>query len=152
MLKSYFKNKGGPAPIITEVKRRVRFEEVDRMGIVWHGRYVSYFEDARVALGKKYGIGYMGFFANGVLVPIKKIHMDYHRPLLFEDEVTVEALLHWSDAARINFEFKIYNAKGQLTTDGYSVQIMLNLDRELLLAHPPFYEDFRKMWKAGKIN
>ncbi len=37
----------------------IRFSEVDSMNIVWHGSYPLYFEDAREAFGKKYGLGYM---------------------------------------------------------------------------------------------
>ena len=35
-----------PPPLRVDVGRKVRFEEVDSMGIVWHGHYASYFEDA----------------------------------------------------------------------------------------------------------
>ena len=34
----------------------IRFSEVDSMGVVWHGHYVKYFEDAREAFGAKYGL------------------------------------------------------------------------------------------------
>ena len=36
----------------------VRFSEVDSMNVVWHGSYPLYFEDAREAFGKKYGLEY----------------------------------------------------------------------------------------------
>ena len=40
----------------------IRFSEIDSMGVVWHGSYTLYFEDAREAFGQKYGLGYMTFF------------------------------------------------------------------------------------------
>ena len=43
----------------------IRFSEVDSMQFVWHGAYSLYFEDAREAFGKKYGIGYDSIYANG---------------------------------------------------------------------------------------
>ena len=52
---NYFPEKEGtPKPLETSVARRVRFEEVDPLTIVWHGRYPSYFEDGRAAFGEKY--------------------------------------------------------------------------------------------------
>ena len=39
-----------PLPLTCTVPREVRFEEVDALNVVWHGRYPSYFEDARVAM------------------------------------------------------------------------------------------------------
>ena len=61
MRKPYFPSrKRDPSPLRVTVERRVRFEETDPLAIVWHGRYASYFEDARSAAGEKYGIGYLG--------------------------------------------------------------------------------------------
>ena len=43
----------------------IRFSEVDSMNVVWHGSYPLYFEDAREAFGKKFGLAYMCFFDHG---------------------------------------------------------------------------------------
>ncbi len=40
------------------VPLKIRFSEVDSMNIVWHGSYMMYFEDAREAFGREYGIAY----------------------------------------------------------------------------------------------
>jgi acyl-CoA thioester hydrolase len=34
---------------LTEI--RIRFSEVDSMGVVWHGNYIRYFEDGRESFG-----------------------------------------------------------------------------------------------------
>jgi len=152
MLKPYFPlPPNAPAPLRLTVRRTVRFEEVDPLGIVWHGRYPSYFEDARVALGERYGIGYMDFFNRGILAPIKKMHLDYHRPLRFQDEVEIEGVLFWSEAARLNHAFYIRNSAGELATSGYSVQMLLDRDQNVFLVHPPFYQDFCARWAAGEF-
>ena len=149
-MKSYFQvDEGQPAPLTCRVQRVVRFEEVDLLQIVWHGRYPSYFEDARVALGEKYGIGYMDFYNNGVLAPIKKLHVDHHRPLVFGQRFSIKALLHWSDAARMNFEFRIHNEDRELVASGYTVQMMMDLERTILLIPPPFFSEFQHRWKTG---
>ena len=83
--------------------RTIRFEEVDPLGIVWHGRYPSYFEDARVALGDRYGIGYADFHRERVAAPIKQMQTNYILPLRFGERCTITALLHWTEAARINY-------------------------------------------------
>lgn len=152
MIKPYFpKEDGRPPPLRALRRRRVRFEEVDPLGIVWHGRYASYFEDARVELGQKYGIGYMDFFKHQVVAPIKKLHVDYHLPLRYPEEITLEAVLHWSDAARMNFEFIIRNGAGLVATTGYTVQMMLDLQENILVIPPVFYGEFCNRWKAGEL-
>jgi acyl-CoA thioester hydrolase len=153
MLKPYFpKSKDQPESLRVSVERTVRFEEVDALGIVWHGRYASYFEDARIALGQRYEIGYMEFYTHGVVAPIKKMHFDYHRPLRFEETVTIEGILHWSDAARMNFEFIIRNRNGEIATTGFTVQMMLDSNENILVIPPSFYVDFCNKWKAGDLE
>ena len=57
----------------------VRFSELDPMGVVWHGDYTLYFEDAREAFGKEYGLGYMTFFDNGFTAPLVELSMQYKK-------------------------------------------------------------------------
>ncbi len=153
MIKPYFTSRGDdPAPLRAETQRRVRFEEVDSIGIVWHGRYASYFEDARDALGERYGIAYMDFYTNGILVPIRKLHADFHRPLRLREEVTVEAALHYSEAARINYSFVVRDSAGKVATTGYSVQMMLDTDLNLCMLPPAFYAEFLRRWKQGEVS
>ncbi|MFA5514739.1 MAG: acyl-CoA thioesterase [Desulfuromonadales bacterium] len=153
MLKPYFPPRAGdPTPLRAVVARRVRFEEVDPLGIVWHGRYPGYFEDARVALGDRYGLGYMEMYRQGVVAPLRKLHCDYHRPLHFQDDFTIEGVLHWSDAVRLNHEFIIRNAAGQVTTTGYSVQMLLDHEENVLLVPPPFMAAFRERWQRGELS
>jgi acyl-CoA thioester hydrolase len=152
MNKPYFPVKPDqPEPLRIQVKRHVRFQEVDSLGIVWHGHYPSYFEDARVALGDRYDMGYLDFYREGIPAPIKKFHTDYLRPLRFKEEITIEAIWHWSEAARINFEYRIFNQNRELATAGYTVQLMLDMEHNVLMVAPPFYVAFQNKWKAGKF-
>ena len=142
---------GAPAPLRHTLSRRVRFEEVDPLGIVWHGRYASYLEDARVALCDSYGIGYLDFHSRGVVAPIRIMHIDYCRPLAYRESFTVEGILHWTESARLNMEFVIHKESGEVATTGYSVQMMLDAERNILLVPPPFYRDFMSRWKEGAL-
>jgi acyl-CoA thioester hydrolase len=59
----------------------IRFSEVDSMNVVWHGSYPLYFEDAREAFGKKYGLEYMTFFDHGYFAPIVELSFHYKKPI-----------------------------------------------------------------------
>ena len=139
---------GAPKPLSFEVERRVRFEEVDALGIVWHGRYPGYLEDVREALGDHHEIGYLDFFREGVVTPIRQLHLDYHRPLQLHEKFIIKGELHWSEAARLNFNYRIFNAQGELTTSGYSIQMMLSYQsRTILMVPPPFFQTFLERWR-----
>jgi len=150
--KAYFKTApGSPLPLRLEVQRRIRFEEVDALGIVWHGHYPSYFEDARVALGDHFGVGYLDFHREGVITPIKQIRADYILPLRFGESCTITAILNWTEAARINFEFEIHNQAGALTTTGCTVQLFVDKDGNVLMYPPAFYVQFCERWLRGEL-
>ena len=153
MKKNPFKNiPNAPKPLSFSVTRRVRFEEVDALGIVWHGRYPSYFEDVREALGDHFGIGYLDFFKEKVATPIRQLHFDYLKPLFLRDQFTIKGELHWSEAARLNLTYQIFNEKGELTTSGYSVQMMINPHKhDVLMVPPPFFQAFLSRWQAQNL-
>ena len=152
MNRPYFPaQQGAPAPLRVTVERQVRFEEVDPLNIVWHGRYPSYFEDARVAFGEKYGIGYLDCYERGILTPIKKLHLDYFRPLRFPERFSIEGILHWTQSTRLDFEFIIRNLDQEVTTTGYTVQMMLDPQHNIMLIPPPFVQQFRERWLGGEF-
>ena len=153
MRKSYFPSiKGCPPPLRIRVERRVRFEEVDQLGIVWHGRYASFFEDARSAAGEKYGFGYPDFYKNEVIAHIRILHTEFLLPLKFNEIFVIEGALHWTDAVKINIEYLLWNSEGRLSTTGFTVQVLLDKDEQLLLIPPPFYLEFRRKWRAGEFQ
>lgn len=151
VFKPYFKYQDGPAPLTVTCRRTVRLEEVDALGIVWHGRYAGYIEDGREAMGHRYGLSYLEFKEAGAVLPIRTLHVDYLLPLRYLEKFRVETTLHWHEAARLNIEYKIYNGEGRLSTRGYSVQMMVDLNGNLLLEAPSFYRDFQERWRQGRL-
>ncbi len=139
-------------PLVSSIERCVRFEEVDALAIMWHGRYASWLEDGREALGKAYGIHYTDFYAHNVVVPLKIFHVDYIHPLHYGQTYTVETQLLWKDSAMLEMEYAIYDSKGTLMTTAVTTQLMITKDNELLLEHPPFFQAIRAQWQAGTLQ
>jgi acyl-CoA thioester hydrolase len=153
LTKEFFKTKDGdPKPLTCEVKRKVRFDELDPLNVMWHGNYASFFEDVRVAMGEKYNIGYLTFANSGVIIPIKRFFVDYISPLEFNKEYTIKAILHWNEAPRLDFEYEIYSSTNMLVTRAYTIQLMTDKERNLVLKKPKFYEEFCNKWKQGLIK
>ena len=149
----YFKvEPGAPDPLSATVRRRVRFEEVDSFGVVWHGRYPSYLEDGRTALGEQYGLGYLDMYEEKFVAPIVEMHLDYHHPLTFSEEFTMVARLHWAEAVRLDFSYRLTNAEGEAIATGYTIQLLMDFDRNLLLVRPDFLQDFCQRWKDGQVT
>ncbi len=153
MRKPYFKQADNvPEPLSLTVKTVTRFEEIDSMGIAWHGRFASYFEDARVALGEKYKLGYFDLVDNGILAPLKQIHIDFKTPLFFREEISIECLLHYTEASKILTEYIIRKDNNIVVATGYVVQMLLDMNYKLFLIQPDYYKNFCKRWLKGEIR
>ena len=140
---------GAPPPLSVVVDREVRYEEVDVLGIVWHGRYVSFLEEGRATFGKRYGLDYLTMHENRILTPIVEMHIDYHLPMRLDEKFQITAELFWSESARINFQYRIVSQKGNLNATAYTVQLLTDNKLEVQLVRPPFMEDFCDKWKRG---
>ena len=71
----------------------VRFSETDAMGVVWHGNYLKFFEDARERFGEDYGIKYMDAFNAGYYTPIVKSDINHKASVYYGQKVKVRAIL-----------------------------------------------------------
>ena len=140
---------GSPAPLSTIIKRRVRFEEVDSIGMVWHGRYPSYFEDGRIAFGDIFGLAYSTFVKHRVMAPIAQMHFDFKAPLRFDETVSIETKLHWNESMRLDFSYIIRNCKNTIAATGYTVQLLTEPNGTVLFAPPDWIIEFRKKWQTG---
>ncbi len=122
----------------------VRFSDVDSMGIVWHGHYIKYFEDGREDFGNKYMLNYLDFYKNGILIPIVKVVCDYKKPLSYGDTARVVTEFINCESAKIKYEYTIYNQRNnEIAATGSTVQVFLDLKRELLLSVPSFFLEWK---------
>ncbi len=70
---------------------RTRFAETDAMGIIHHGAYPAYLEEARAAMLREAGHPYevVRSGPDGVDFAVLELYVRYRRPLRFDDEVHV---------------------------------------------------------------
>lgn len=125
----------------------IRFSEVDSMNVVWHGSYPLYFEDAREAFGRKYGLSYQEIFRNGCFAPLVELTFHYKKPLFYGMRPTMTITYCPTDAAKIVFDYEIRDtADGSLLATGHSVQVFTDTKYRLLWFNPPFYEAWKRQW------
>jgi acyl-CoA thioester hydrolase len=125
----------------------VRFNEIDIMGILWHGHYIKYFEDGRESFGKEFNLGYLDMHEQGYMVPIVKVDCNYKRPIRYKDCVVIETRFVDSPAAKIIFEYTLFNKNtGETFATGRSEQVFLDNNQQLSLTLPDFFVDWKKRW------
>ncbi|MHC5054336.1 MAG: acyl-CoA thioesterase [Planctomycetota bacterium] len=125
----------------------VRFQEVDSLRVVWHGHYISYFEDARVAFGRRYGMDYPDFVKQGLAVPLVHVSADYLAPARYGDVLDVAARLYWTEAAKLEFGYEVRRrSDASVLATGRSTQVFTDLEGNMQLVLPDFMREFYERW------
>ncbi len=126
----------------------VKFSEADPLGIVWHGHYIRYFEDAREAFGQAYGLKYLDFYRKNIVVPIVSINCDYKRILRYGHRIRIETTYTDTPAAKLLFDYAVFDAvTNEQVAKGSSMQVFMHKDSmELMLTLPPFMVEWKKKW------
>lgn len=122
----------------------VRFSETDPLGIVWHGNYIKYFEDGREAFGKKYGISYLDIEQYGYATPIIKTVCEHKKMVRYGEQLLIVTQYMATAAAKLIFQYNIYNQANELVCTGESIQVFTSLEDHSLSFYKP---DFLIKWE-----
>ena len=126
----------------------VRFSEVDMMKVVWHGAYPLYLEDAREAFGEKYGLRYQGYLDNHYYAPIVDMQIQYKYPLRHGVRARIDITYRPTEAAKIVFDYEIRDkATNLLYCKARTVQVFMDMDYNLVLSNPDFFENWKARWQ-----
>jgi len=130
--------------ISAEVGIRVRYQETDQMGVVYHGNYFTWFEVARIELLDQLGCPYRELEKNGYLLPVLHCEAKFKKPARFDDRLTIEVRIKEPPTAKIRINYQVIRGEELLCTGNSTHAFMDNKGK---LTRPPaaFLEKTREM-------
>lgn len=112
-----------------ELKRRVRYYETDGMGVVYHGNYVNWLEEARVEYLRTAHIVLDDWVKMGIVFPIVEIHVKYLQSARYDDMVAIRTYLTHVDRAKLVFRYEIVKEEtGALLTTAETTGTFTRID------------------------
>jgi acyl-CoA thioester hydrolase len=127
--------------IFDETEIRVRFNEVDSWGIVWHGHYIAWFEAGRMALLRKFQLQPQDFAQMGYLAPVVDLKCSYKEPARLDEEIIIRTTVLKPTKAALTFQFAVLRKKDRkLLVTGEETQVLLTLEGKMLYYIPPELE------------
>ncbi|WP_235299873.1 acyl-CoA thioesterase [Synechococcus sp. GFB01] len=69
------------------LQRRVLPQHTDHAGVMWHGAYLAWLEEARVEALAAVGLAYSDLSARGLELPVVSLSIDYSQSLLHGEAV-----------------------------------------------------------------
>ncbi len=119
------------------IKIKVRYCETDQMGLVHHGSYINYFEEARIAWISNLGLSYSEMEKSGIILPVSKLNVSYLRPVYFDDVLVVSVELTEMPTSRLIFNYIIKN-KDVVVVTGTTVLAFLNKETKKPVRCPDY--------------
>ena len=121
-----------------EISFRVRYAETDQMGVVYHGNYAQYLEMGRVEWLRQFGISYKSMEENGTMLPVISLHVNYKKPAVYDDLITVRTILKKTPSVKIEFDFEIYNESGEVLADANVILAFIDMKRNRPIRCPAY--------------
>lgn len=92
---------------------RVRYQETDQMGVVFHGNYVTWFEIGRTEWIRNIGYSYSEIESKGLLFPVIDLAVSYVQPAKYDDTVIVCTKMKEFTPLRMEFQSQVRRVSGE---------------------------------------
>jgi acyl-CoA thioester hydrolase len=86
---------------------RVHPHHTDYAGMVWHGTYLTWMEEARVEALRMIGIAFADLVAMGCNLPVIDLSMRYHRAARMGQAIVIRARMGEMQGVRLHWDYEI---------------------------------------------
>lgn len=119
--------------MINETTIRVRYQETDQMGVVYHSNYFIWFEIGRTEFFRQLDLEYKVMEENNILVPVVDVSCKYKAPAKYDDEIIIKTRCESLKSVKIKFEYEIIRASDEkLLAEGYTVHAFTSSDLKII--------------------
>ena len=111
---------------VWKINKLVLPQHSDHAGVMWHGTYFNWLEEARVNALSKAGINYVDLTKNGFELPLIDTSIKYIAPLFLGDNITIETLFKISKSPKIKIHSKFINKSKKVLTVAEVNLVLIN--------------------------
>ena len=121
-----------------EYRVRAQPHHTDYGGIVWHGTYLTWMEEARVEALRSRGINFEDLVAIGCNLPVVELSIRYLQPVRMGMEAIVKTRMNEMEGVRIHFDYQIESIEGEvLFLTGRVTLVAVNLESGKVMRRLP---------------
>ncbi len=112
---------------LKEAKIRVRYQETDKMGVVYYSNYFIWFEVGRTEYFRGLGMPYIEFEKNDLYLPAVEAFCQFRAPARYDDLLTVVTRVSSFQEVRITFEYEVIRDQdGEVLAQGHTEHAFVN--------------------------
>ncbi|WP_438983491.1 acyl-CoA thioesterase [Vulcanococcus sp.] len=121
--------------------RRVLPQHTDHAGVMWHGAYLSWMEEARVEALSAAGLAYADLSASGLELPVVNLSIQYRQALLHGETVALNSWVLSRRGVKLPWRTAFVKADGSVAAEANVELVLVELssspDRRKVLRQLP---------------
>ena len=139
-------------PFKFSAQTRVGFSDTDAQGIVYYGRYLPYFDLARVEYHRNLGLLGMEIGEEGQEFVMRTLTVDYHAPAVFDDLIEVYVRLSRIGRTSATYDLAAYRARDDvLMVTAQQTLVLVDLDERKAVPIPETYKDAIRAFEGDDV-
>jgi acyl-CoA thioester hydrolase len=124
------------------LQRRVLPQHTDHAGVMWHGSYLAWLEEARVEALRAAGLAYADLAASGLELPVVSLSIQYRQALLHGDAVELRSWVLPRQGLKLPWLSQFIGSNGTMAAEARVELVLVDLSagadqRRLLRRLPP---------------
>jgi acyl-CoA thioester hydrolase len=140
-------------PFKFKARTRVGFSDTDAQGIVYYGRYLPYFDLARVEYHRTLGLLGMDIGEEGEEFVMRACTIEYFAPAVFDDLIEVYVRLAKIGRTSATFELAAYRARDDvLMVTATQTLVLVDLDERKAVRIPDPYRDAIRAFEGDMLE
>ena len=129
-------------PFKFSARTRVGFSDTDAQGIVYYGRYLPYFDLARVEYHRQLGLLGMEIGGEGVEFVMRACTIEYLAPAVFDDLLEIFVRLSRIGKTSVTYECAAYRVEDdKLMVTSQQTLVLVDLEERRAVPIPEVYRE-----------
>jgi acyl-CoA thioester hydrolase len=137
-------------PFKFSAKTRVGFSDTDAQGVVYYGRYMPYFDLARVEYLRSLGL--LGTGSERRQFAMRAMTVEYHAPARFDDAIEIDVRVSRIGTTSVTFEFAAYLDGEALAVTAEQTAVLVDLDERTSCPVPDSFRERIRDFEGGDLD
>ena len=132
---------------------RVRLNETDAVGIVFHGNYFTYMDVGRVDYLRNLDLMEQGRPIKGFDNLVVRSACDFHHPAQYDDPIVIHVRMAELGRSSFRFEFLfVHKRTNKLLASGESVHVAVDLDKVSPVPIPEVFRERIRTYEGESLH
>ncbi|KGX87552.1 acyl-CoA thioesterase [Pontibacillus litoralis] len=136
--------------MVSESKVKVRYQETDQMGVVYHANYLVWFEIGRTDFIEELGFQYHEMELSGYMSPLIDADMQFKQPLRYGQTALVKTWLEAYDGLRVTYGYEVQTPDGQTAVTGHTKHVCVKKENFKPVSIRKVFPEWHEAYERAK--